>query len=415
MTTTVQNHERLLELASVYRGLSRRELAQELGRDASRLLPANGNPKLDYLIRLADVLDWPVNDVADAILHQRNDEGPAAGANGAASSFAELNEAARAAHAAGDYRRMRELAMQMAKYATTPDERALAALREGGGWDGIGRYTAQLDCLRRGLQEEVESPDLQLLLQANLANAYYTVWCLLEARAMSRELIESFGDSVPSTRNARASHAFGHYVLGHASRRLVGREPQKRKLHAEAARVALARAMSLYTDLAEEFDHEPWRGIANTCRAGVIEVETDLGTLPAADALEQIGEGLDLVGDPEDRMVGDWLESYGWWCIFGCNITLRHLSGKELQRHMAILTNKGYEIAERLDNWSMLERLFSLEFIQRQQLNELAGVPVQWMIDNEEVRVIIGTMGRFPSFRSTGWKILETATVAASN
>jgi hypothetical protein len=415
MTTTVQNHERLLELASVYRGLSRRELAQELGRDASRLLPANGNPKLDYLIRLADVLDWPVGDVADAILHHGDGEEVGTGPNGSAATYEELNEAARAAHAAGAYRRMRELAVQMARRATTPDERALAALREAGGWDGIGRYTAQLDCLRRGLQEEVSSPDVRLLLQANLANAYYTVWCLLEARAMARELIESFADEPPETRSARASYAFGHYVFGHAARRLAGRDPQKRERHAEVARAALERSMTLYTELADEFDHEPWRGIANTCRGGIIEAETDLGKISAAEALEQIGAGLDLVGDPGDGMVGDRLESFGWWCIFGCNITLRHLVGKDLQRHMAILTNKGYEIAERLDNWSMLERLFSLEFVQRQQLNELAGVPVQWMIDNEEVRVIIGTMGRFPSFRSTGWKILETATVAASS
>jgi hypothetical protein len=82
---------------------------------------------------------------------------------------------------------------------------------------------------------------------------------------------------------------------------------------------------------------------------------------------------------------------------------------------MAVFTNKGYEIADRLDNWAMRERLFTMEFLQRQRLNELAGFPVEWTIDNEEVRLIVGTMGRFPMFRTTGWKILQTATVVGDN
>jgi len=121
--------------------------------------------------------------------------------------------------------------------------------------------------------------------------------------------------------------------------------------------------------------------------------------------------GLGTVVDSSDGLVGDRLESFGWWCIFGCDIAFRHFSAGDLQRHVAVFTNKGYEIADRLNNWAMRERLFTMEFARRQRLNELAGLDVEWTIDSEEVRVIVGTMGRFPLFKSTGWKILQSATI----
>ena len=52
--------ERLLDLAQVYRGWTRRELAKSLGRDPTKLIPGSGNPKLDLVISLSEVLDWTV-------------------------------------------------------------------------------------------------------------------------------------------------------------------------------------------------------------------------------------------------------------------------------------------------------------------------------------------------------------------
>ena len=76
---------------------------------------------------------------------------------------------------------------------------------------------------------------------------------------------------------------------------------------------------------------------------------------------------------------------------------------------MATLIKRGNEIATRLNNWSMRERLFTMEFLQRQQLDDLAGFPVGWAIDEDNIRMLVGTMGRFPSFRCTGWQILQSA------
>ncbi|NNM26666.1 MAG: hypothetical protein HKO59_11905, partial [Phycisphaerales bacterium] len=269
-----QNQERLLQLASMYKGLSRRKLAQELGRDASNLLPANGNPKLDYLVKLARVLDWPIGEVADAILgagddgkHPSPDGGPRTD-----DAFDELNAQAQCAHREGRYGDMIEVAGRLLAVAKTADQRALASLREAGGWDGLGRYMLAHEAVRRGIAEPIESADLRRLLQSNLANGHYTLWNLFEARGMACKLLDDLERESSGTRVARAARAFAHYVVGHASRRLMGQQPAAAKEFAEAARRALEESLNRYETLAAEFDHEPWRGIANTCRGGLLEV-----------------------------------------------------------------------------------------------------------------------------------------------
>lgn len=405
------NQEHLLYLASLYKGLNRKELGAALGRDPTKLFPPTGNPKLDYLVRLAELLDWPVGDVALAIW---NAEKGAATPESPA-TFDDLNAGAREAHRAGDFARMISVAERMYVIAKNPDERALAAHRESGGWDGLGRYTNQLEAVRRGLRENPTSADLRLLLQVNLANAYYTLWYLFEARAMAKDLIEALGDGRPATKSARAAQAFAYYVLGCSCLRLATDEPENVSTWARSAREALSTSAGLYDALAAEFNHAPWRGIANTCRGAIIEADVELGSREPEQAVQELIEGLENVTDTSDVLVGDRLESYGWWCIFGCGITLRHLKDRDLQRNMAIFTNKGYEIADKLNNWAMRERLFTMEFLQRQRLNDMAGIRVDWTIDNEEVKLIVGTMGRFPMFRNTGWQILQTATVVGAN
>lgn len=406
--TNVQ--ERLLDLAGVYRKLNRKELAHALGRDGSKLAPSNGNPKLDYLVALADILDWPIGDVAEVIW----------GAPGrpvrpeSGDDFEQLDAAAREAHSAGDYQRMCDLAQRMRAASQTPDQRALAALREAGSWDGRGRYMRQLEVVRRGLQEGAISADLRLLLQSNLANAHYTLGSLFEARALAGDLIGRLQEHPPATRRTRASQAFAYYVYGNACREMAAQAHASGggADEAGAAHGALQRSIELYTELADEFDHEPWRGIANTCRGGLVEVEVAVGCRSASEALAQISEEVESGVGGGNAPLGDRLESYGWWCIFGCNIALSHLDGREQQQYMTALITRGNDVASRLNNWSMRERLFTMEYLQRRQLDDLAGFPVGWAIDEENIRLLVGTMGRFPSFRCTGWQILQsTATI----
>ena len=98
------------------------------------------------------------------------------------------------------------------------------------------------------------------------------------------------------------------------------------------------------------------------------------------------------------------------------NVALRHVDDeRELQQRMAVFTNKADEIAEELGNWSMRERVFTMEYARRQRFCDWTGVDVDWTIDNEDVRVIAGTMGRFPAFHQTGWRILQTAKYIRDN
>lgn len=399
--------DHLLDLAGTYRGLTRRQLADALGRDQTKLSPASGNPKLDYLVRLAEILDWNVGDVAEAIWDEF--DGSAPDDDGA--DFDALNDQARAAHRAGDFRGMIVAARRMWAAAHSSQQRALAMLRESGGWDGLGRYAQELDVLQRGLAQTPAEPDTRLLLNANLANTYFTLGHLLEGRAIARDLVERLSREKPTARAPRAALAFAYFVLGNSSRSLSAQEPGSVRVHAGEAIHSYIESSQRYLALAEEFGNGAWRGIASTCKGGIIVAEVDLGIRSPHSAIEELTEGLGAVIDASDGLVGDRLESFGWWCVFGCEAALRHLDGDELARAVAIFTNKGYEIADRLNNWAMRERLFTMEYLQRQHAISAGDPAAEWAIDQEEIKVIVGTMGRFPMFRSTGWKILQSATV----
>ena len=82
---------------------------------------------------------------------------------------------------------------------------------------------------------------------------------------------------------------------------------------------------------------------------------------------------------------------------------------------MAVLTNKADEIADRLDNWAMRERVFTMQYTRWERAMISTGFDIPCVIDSDDVRVIAGTMGRFPTFRDTGWRILQSAQIVDRN
>ncbi|MHC4101167.1 MAG: hypothetical protein ACYTFF_12890 [Planctomycetota bacterium] len=193
-------------------------------------------------------------------------------------------------------------------------------------------------------------------------------------------------------------------------------EPQRSRELAGSAIRDLQRGCDLYSALASEYDDPSLAGIANTCYGGLLEAEVALGRRTAAEVLDELAVGLDRVRDVSEEPVGDLLESYGWWCVFGCNIALRHIDDeRRLQQHMAVLTNKADEIADRLDNWSMRERVFTMQYVRWERAQSSTGFDIPCVIDTDDVRVIAGTMGRFPTFRDTGWRILQSAQIVDGN
>ncbi len=399
-----------IDLAHAYTGANWTELAKRLDRTRGQLREIGGNPKLDFVGGLARALDWSVGDVAEDIWDLGNGSETATEL-----SFAEVDEQVMAAHAAGDYNEMVRRGQTLLRIATSPAQQALACNRVAGAWDGLGRYAKALDVLRQGLQAGEISSDMRLMLQSNLANAYYSLWMLLEARGIARDLVEWFEENPPTEKRDRVTEAFAYYVRGNTHRRLIEQEPDKTKFHAKRAHRDLSEATRLYTRLAEEFGIESYAGVANTCLGGLIEVEVELGERTAAAAIQTYLDGLDAVLDIDAVENGDWIESYGWWCVFGCNVALRHLSESEQQQPMAVFTNKAYNIGNRLENWAMRERAFTMEHARRQRFVEWTKVESDWALDKEDVRVLAGTMGRFPGFRDVGWEILRKAKVVASN
>lgn len=397
-----------VDLARIYRRWTRIQTAQALGREPSKVVPESGNPKLDLVVGLAEALDWDVGDVAEGIWR---DEAEAYGEieTMAERGFAILDREAIEAHRAGEYRRMTELSRALFLAAHTGSERATAANRLAGAYDGLGRYTKALAALQRGLAEPGVPSHVRMMLEVNLANAHYALWHLVEACSVANSLVERFQSRPAETRSERVVEAFGHYVRGQSQRRLIETDPLSGNSHAQRAREDLQIALTSYSTLAKEFDDASYAGIANTCTGAIFECDAALGVMDPLRAAEALSAGLDQVVDVVNYPPGDWLESYGWWAIFGCNVVLRGLSGPEMHRHMAVFSNKTAEIAERMENWSMRERAFTFEHLRRQRMNESLGYATDWLLDDDDIRTVTGTMGRFPSFRETGWRILESA------
>jgi len=403
----------LLDLARASRGWSRTELARALRRDPTKLYGDSGNPKLDFLVALADALEWPVGEVVGAVWGDGGSDRSCDEVE--TEDFQSLDRRTMEAHHAGEYGRMVELSHRLFEIATTPEQRGIACNREAGGWDGLGRYTKALDAVRRGLQQGQISTELRLKLQGNLANAYYTLWDLTSAMGVAEMLVQWHRENPPDSPGRARRAAFARYVRGNTHRRLIGVEEERTQMHAQMAREDLDASMREYERLAIEQDDKSLAGIANTCRAGILEADVELGAVEPSEAIRILNEGLDRVVDLDAVGVGDWMESYGWWCIFGGNIALRHLHGRQLQQALAVFTNKALEIADRLDNWAMRERVFSLQYALHEAMITSTDFEIDFTIDDEDRRLIAGTMGRFPRFRGVGWRILRTAKLVAAS
>jgi len=403
----------LLDLAQTYQGCTRKALARTLGRDPTKLIPGSGVPKLDLVVDLSRVLDWSVDDVVEFLWVE--DE-PKADAFEADADYEALDKAAGEAYRSGRFRLMIDLAKRAREVATTGAQRARAGNREAGGWDGLGRFQNILPALQGALQEHPVDADVRRMLQSNLANTYYCLWSLVEARALAAELIHHYKDHPPDGIRDRRTQAYAYYVSGNTYRRLITQEPGLAKDHATAALTDLEVAGTLYRNLARELEDHSYDGIANTCDGGIIEAEVVLERRSAKDAIATLTAGLDHVQEAVDNEHAAHVESYGWWSIFGCNIALRSLSDEhELQQRMAVFTNKADEIAEHLDNWAIRERVFTMDHSRWERARGCTGFDIPRVVDDDDVRIITGTMARFPTFRDTGWRILESAKVIRSN
>jgi len=400
----------LLDLARVSRGWSRAQLARAIGRDPTKVYPDSGNPKADFLVKLAEILEWPVGDVLEAIWSEDSaiaDESESA--HDAPKEYRALYDQARAAHAEGAFQRVVDGARRMHALADSDERRAFACAMEYSGWDGLGRYQQGVDACRRGLRYAGISTTTRNILRADLANAWYSLGDLTPALGTA-EMLAAWYDHHPPEKNVdRKRVAFVRYLRGNIYRCLATAEPEFTQAHGEAALHDLRTAATLYRDLSVELEDPSLAGIANTCDGGIIEMEIELGERDAAQGIRTLLDGVESAREASELIIGDWLESYGWWCIFGGNLAVRHLSGKAQQDAVRRFTTKALAIADRLDNWAMRERVFSTQFLAHRQLADQTGLEIEMPVDESRRGQITGAMGRFPAFRPVAWKMLQSA------
>jgi hypothetical protein len=231
----------------------------------------------------------------------------------------------------------------------------------------------------------------------------------------------------------------------------------------------LSRAIELYGELAADFGDSQYVGLADAAGGGVLEVRAAVGEIDANDAIAEVVARLERAVEAEEAGIREApavREAAGWWSLFGANIAVRAAAREQVgvarrrfggggfgcggsgtrgvgaredarddyERTLAICTNKASEVAEELDHWPMRERTFTLEWIRRDRVREeerraarswigergsgsMRQKPsrgcVEWTLDEEDLRNLVGAMGRFPFFRPTGWRILDQAAILA--
>ncbi|MBT8208541.1 MAG: hypothetical protein KJO18_09725 [Acidimicrobiia bacterium] len=399
----------LLDLAQSFRGWNRKQLADFIGRDPRNLIPNSGIPKLDLVIRLGHVLEWPIEQVV-GFLQGEDAPGTVDQQVTAGESFDEVYDRSGVAHREGNFQITIELARHALSLATTHVQHMKSLNREAGGWDGLGRHKDAHAALHRALKHATGRTEIELLVRSNLANAHYSLWHLFEGRGVARDLIASLSNNPPKSHPGRIALAMSYYSRGHSYRRLLDAHPHGCRLLAQLSSTDLRRAHSEYLHIAELTGDSSYADIARTCLGGAMEAEVVLGQRRAEDVVGVFSDSLDEMIEPDSCTRADALEQCGWWCIFGCNVLLRHVPpSDERERFLAVFTNKADQIADHLGNWSLRERVVNLDFVRR--IRSLAGKGEPLALDDTDMRAITGTMGRFDRFRPLGWQILRSSRV----
>lgn len=395
--------EKLLGLAKVYRGWSQRELARELERDPHNLVPDGGVPRLDLVLRLSEALDWPVENVVTDLC------GPARQGDGGEPRGAArpLNLEAFAQLSAGQYQAAIDTCSRVIDGGFAAPDTAYALHVQANALEGLGRYSSAIDAVRRALQL-VEPCSIEgLSSRCLLANLHYSLGSIQEAEGLASSIIVEASDVASG--DPRQHHAgYARYVRGSCHRVMAGAQPSHRAWHARKAQEDLRLASQILDR------YQDWSGNANDaatsqiCRGGCLEVTVMLGEREPEAALSEFEWALE---DPHasDRTAPWWQECRAWWCLFACNVALRHLSDDaRLERVLAVFTNKADELAEALGHWALREQIWTIEHLRRRARESAGDVHAEpWVLDGDELRVLAGTMGRFPIFRETGWQILQ--------
>jgi tetratricopeptide (TPR) repeat protein len=379
-------------------------MARELQRDPHNLVPESGVPRLDLVLGIADALEWPVEMVIEDLCSDSVPERPESDSRERAP--AELLESARTLANSGSFQAAIELAGRVVNGEFADVDRAYALHVQAMAWEGLGRFSQSLAAAQRGVRHAAQYELLELFLRFSMANAHYALGNFVEAEGVATAIITEL---TGLERSDRRRHILANalYVRGSVLRARASTAVTKRDVLAGRAIEDLSSAIDIFED------HEAWKGTpvheatAHICRGALLELETLLGRVAADDAVALCLAELERP-TPAPPVAMRWSESIGWWCIFACNLAMRHIRDEAaLERALAIFTNKADEVAAATGNWALREQVWTIEHTRRRLRESASDEP--WVLDAEDIRVLTGAMGRFPIFRETGWQVLRSA------
>jgi tetratricopeptide (TPR) repeat protein len=392
----------LFAMAMAYRDWSQRELAAFLSRDVHNMIPVSGVPKVDVVVRLAKALDWSVAMVLEDICGERE----VAERVGDASDFRTLNRAAYAASLEGRHADAVGLSIKAGSAARIPQELAEADQRECVAWDGLGRYQNAIECAERGLARSGLTSKLRADLLANLASCHLALGKIPEAEGVAGSLLDEMDCLLLEPHDRISMEAHLRYVRGCCKMHRLELEPASASRLGHAAKQEFIESKALWERYAEIMGHPGFVGRATACRGGTLFIEAVLGQRGCEEALSLFLAELDLIVELPRVPKGDTLEGYGWWCVFASALALRaDVEAEKRDRYLAIFVNKAFEIADLSGNWAIRERAFTVDYLRGMGTTARGDS----LLDNDDVRILTGAMGRFPAFRPKGWELLRRA------
>lgn len=401
--------EEMIELLQSYRGWSQKEVAEALERNVHALVPDSGNPKLDLVEKLSEVLDWPIEMIV-ADLRQADRDARTVQAAAGTSPPKDAKVHTQRVWELVDGERWDEVIA-----ATNPEAidafdgmtRAVLLGYRFAAYENTGRYLAAIDCCREGLELVPLASEMCSRLRLNLAAMLLLVGNLHESEAMARSLLADL-ESIPPESPLNLQRGMGLLVRGLVLRSLGAGSTGVDDGVLNEARRLLNDAESCLASLPSSCGPERTRAPAITAATARHEVDVLLGTARVTSLVDETLAKLDASVDVA-ALDSQTAEHLGWCCLIAARAVLQHRDDvPDSHQVLAILTNKIDEVAERLGHWALRERLFSIEHLHRVLQSESDASPDAWNLDNDDVRTLVGTMSRFPRFRRTGWMILDS-------
>ena len=418
--TTTNRRDRLhqlFELARSYRNLTLSELAARMDRSPSNILRQGDNPKLDLIIGLANCLDWTIDEVTRFIWsgkstakidHQGT---PASSGPIASLSFANLENRARQAREEGRLGALIETVDQMQKSAKTVKQRASvllsrAIIAAASGNPSQQEHAGQQLVIDERLPQEFKLMGLAQIAQANLSLGRLSA-ANDHAKAVIRhtqDLVFDIDDEV--TCEKYRARAAAQEVRGHLACRQLNRPIGRWKVNTAACRRDASQARRWLDGTYDEVRPDHITASITRCNAALTELDVALGNMQADDAVAMLQSQI----SEQVPLHHDLVESLGWVCVYGADIAMRFMSpSRQQQCSLGTFSEKGFELADRIDGWQLRERLLTLDYEGNKILESEQKKRITRIIDNDDVRLINSTMRRFPNFRSIGLDILTNS------